>query len=456
LAIGVVAGGQGASAQSARVARARTIASHAAGELAIQKGDPADSLYRLARKAINDRDYRRAASLFKQIVDKYPSSDRAGDALYWRAWSLYHAGADARTKSDLDEALASLDQYSRTYGKNGQLASDAADLRGQIRAAQASLGDAAAAGDLAQAATRLRQQPSCSGSSADQEMRMAALEGLLTMNSEDAVPILKDVLKQRDRCRDELRKKAVWLISQKRAGDIVPTLLDVARNDPSTDVRGDAIFWLSQTRSEAVIPALDSVLFAGGDEEIRKKAIFSLSQFRDERARQSLRRAAEDGRLSEEIRGDAIFWLGNSHSNADLDYFKTLFKKTTNEELRSKIVQAVSQTGTPEATNWLLDVARDKSFDVETRKNALFWASQRRLLDLDQVMQIYNQARGDDAMQEQVIFVLSQRREPAAVDRLMDIAKGDSNIEMKKKAVFWLSQKNDPRVRQFLLDLIKK
>jgi HEAT repeat protein len=124
--------------------------------------------------------------------------------------------------------------------------------------------------------------------------------------------------------------------------------------------------------------------------------------------------------------------------------------------LRSKIVQAVSQTNTPEATNWLLDVARDKSFDVDTRKNALFWASQRHLLDLDQVMQIYNQSRGEDEMQEQVIFVLSQRREPAAVDKLMDIAKGDSNVEMKKKALFWLGQKNDPRVRQFILDLIKK
>jgi HEAT repeat protein len=318
------------------------------------------------------------------------------------------------------------------------------------------MGDARAAQQLAERADSLRQRPSCSGSNADQEMRMAALDGLLSMNADDAVPILKDVLKQRDRCRDELRKKAVWLLSQKRASDIVPTLLDVARNDPSMDVRGDAIFWLSQTRSEAVIPALDSVLFSAGDEEVRKKAIFSLSQFRDDRARQSLRRAAEDNRLSDDIRGDAIFWLGQTHSNADLDYFKTLFKNTRNEDLRSKIVQAVSQTNTPEATNWLLDVARDKSFDVDTRKNALFWASQRHLLDLDQVMQIYNQARGDDEMQEQVIFVLSQRREPAAVDKLMDIAKGDSNVEMRKKALFWLGQKNDPRVRQFILDLIKK
>jgi hypothetical protein len=59
-------------------------------------------------------------------------------------------------------------------------------------------------------------------------------------------------------------------------------------------------------------------------------------------------------------------------------------------------------------------------------------------------------------MQKHVIFILSQRREPAAVDKLMAIAKGDGDIEMRKQALFWLGQKNDPRIRQFIRDLINK
>src|SRR6185437_16513452 len=54
---------------------------------ALFPGDSADSLYRVARKALNDGDYRRAASLFGQIADAYPDSHYAGDALYWRAFS---------------------------------------------------------------------------------------------------------------------------------------------------------------------------------------------------------------------------------------------------------------------------------------------------------------------------------------------------------------------------------
>jgi HEAT repeat protein len=333
------------------------------------------------------------------------------------------------------------------------MASDATELRASIRTAQAKLGDANAAGDIAKAAGGLRQRGSCN--TADDEMRSAALQGLLSMNSEDAVPILKDVLKQRDPCREALRKQAVWMISQKRSADIVPSLLDVARNDPSSDVRGDAIFWLSQTRSAEAIPALDSILSSSRDEEIRKKAIFSLSQQNDERARQALKRAAENESMSEELRGDAVFWLGQARVT-DLDYFKNLFRKTKNAEIRSKIVQAVSNSQSNEAGSWLLDIARDKSFDIETRKNALFWASQRRALDFDQVSAIYDQTKGEEEMQKHVIFILSQRREPAAVDKLMAIAKGDGDVEMRKQALFWLGQKNDPRIRQFIRDLINK
>jgi HEAT repeat protein len=389
----------------------------ASGSVAVE--DAADSLYRAGRAALNDRDYRRASSLFKQLVDKYPSSARAGDALYWRAWALYQLGNTNRSKPELDDALAALDRYNSNYAKNGTMASDVTELRGQIRTAQAKLGDADAAGDIAVAVGRLRQAHACNN--ADDEMRSAALQGLLSMNSQDAVPILKDVLKQRDPCREALRKQAVWMISQKQGADIVSTLLEVARNDPSSDVRQDAIFWLSQTRSAEAIPALDSILSSSRDEEIRKKAIFSLSQYRDERARQVLKRAAENESMSEELRGDAVFWLGQARV-ADLDYFKTLFRKTKNAEIRSKIVQAVSNSQSAEAGSWLLDIARDKSFDIETRKNALFWASQRRTFDFDQVSSIYDQTKGDEEMQKQVIFVLSQRREPAAVDKLMAIA----------------------------------
>lgn len=420
---------------------------------AVAAEDPGDSLYRLGRQAVTDNDYRRAATLFKQVVDRYPSSQSVGEALYWRAWSLYHLGLDRRSKSDLDEALASVQKQRTSYPK---AASDGDDLAARIRTAQANLGDAKAAGDVADEAKKL-QQPGQPGRcvEADDQMRMAALQGLMSMNAEEALPILKQVLAQRDPCRVGLRKTALYMIANRRGDDAVTALLDVVRNDPSSEVQADAVYYLGTTHSDRATAALDSILFTGRDTELRTKAVYALSQVKTERAGQALKRAAQDEKLPNEVRGQATYWLGESRL-ADLDFFRALYKSTKSGELRSQIIHAVVGLKTPEVTKWLLDMAKDKTIDVESRKNAIYWANEQRTVDMNDLNAIYDQARGEDEVQKQVLFVYSNRKEPAAVDKLMAIAKSDPNIEMKKSALYWLGTKNDPRIKQFILDLIIK
>jgi hypothetical protein len=124
-------------------------------------------------------------------------------------------------------------------------------------------------------------------------------------------------------------------------------------------------------------------------------------------------------------------------------------------QLRKKITFSVAQHASPEAAGWLTDIAKDRSFDTDVRKDAIFWLSQTRAIDVQGLESIYNSAKDDEEIQKQVIFVYSQRREPAVVDKLMDIAKNDPQMRNRKEALFWLGQKNDPRVKKFLLDLIK-
>ena len=414
--------------------------------------DAADSLYRLGRQAINDDNYEKAVAIFRQVVDKYPKSQTASDALYWRAWASYQLGRDRHNKEYFDQALQAIDQLQDKYPKATSLA-DARDLRTRVRSAQASLGDSKAAGDIASQAKQLSQSTSCSGG--DDEMRMAALQGLMSMNATDALPILKQVLAQRDPCRVGLRKQAVYLIAQRRGDDVVGSLLEVARNDPSNEVQSDAVYWLSTTRSDRATAALDSVLFQGRDTDLRTKAVYALSQVGTQRAGEALRRAAQDEKLPEDVRGQATYWLGNARL-ADLDFFRALYKSTRSSNVHGQIIQAVVGLRTAEATQWLIDMAKDKTLDSESRKNAIYWAGQQRSVDMDQLNAIYEQARGDNDVQTQVLYVYSQRKESTAVDKLMAIAKSDQNIEMRKQALYWLGQKNDPRIRQFIRDLIMK
>jgi HEAT repeat protein len=59
-------------------------------------------------------------------------------------------------------------------------------------------------------------------------------------------------------------------------------------------------------------------------------------------------------------------------------------------------------------------------------------------------------------MREQLIFVYSQRDEPAALDKLIDIAKNDPNQELRKRALFWIGQSQDSRAVQALQEVIEQ
>src|SRR5207249_5695941 len=101
-------------------------------------------------------------------------------------------------------------------------------------------------------------QASCPSEDDEDDVRVAALNGLLQMDAANALPILKKVLARRDPCSAGLRRKAVFIVSQKHGGETEDILLDVARNDPDSEVRQQAVFWLSQVGSDRAVTALDS------------------------------------------------------------------------------------------------------------------------------------------------------------------------------------------------------
>ncbi len=407
-------------------------------------GDSADSLYRVARKALNNGDYRRAATLFRQIAESYPDSHYAGNALYWRAFSLYRRGGSDDLQSALDALDAQRSKYpaAATHG-------DASTLAARIRGELAKRGDQGAAVQVVRSAdSAVNGCPS-----EDDDMRVAALNALMQMDSQEALPVLRKVLARRDACSETLRNKAVFIVAQKEGDESADILLGVARSDPSSEVRQNAVFWLGQVSGDRSVSLLDSILLSTKDEDLQDKAIFALSQHGGERAGKILRDLVTQPGISEDAKSRVIFALGHYRGDAsDFAYLRELYPTLHSEELQDQVIQSMAQSDDPANRRWLLGVAQDAHQDVEIRKKALFWVGQGGVPIAD-LSTLYGQMT-DEALKEQVIFVLSQRDEREATDKLIDIARHDADIGLRKKAIFWLGQRNDPRVRQLLEDLI--
>ncbi len=427
----------------------------------------ADSLYRRAREALGRGDYRNAASLFDQITARYPKTRFAGDALYFRAFALYRAG----DTGDLRTALGSLETLSSKY-KGSSVQGDARTLRVRICGELAKRGDERCASEMegiasqgsssssggsstARAGSAIRQGQQCPDEDDEDDERIAALNALLQMDADRALPILEKVLARRDACSVALRRKAVFLVSQKGNEKAADILLNAAKTDPDKEVRGQALFWLGQTNDERAVGMLEDVLKTSTDGELQDKAIFGLSQHNSDRAQQALRNAALNSSLPRDRREQAIFWLGQKRGGPNAAFLRELYEKIDDASLKEKIIFSASQQKNPETRTWMLGVIANEKESVDLRKNALFWASQNRSVTMEELGKMYEQLR-DREMKEQVIFAMSQRRDSDAIDRLLDIARNEKDKELRKKAIFWLSQSKDPRVAKFLEDLISK
>jgi TolA-binding protein len=440
------------------------------------QGDPADSLYRVARASLNRGRYRDASTQFRELRRRYPKSGYVANSMYWEAFALYRDGGLER----LRRAAAVLDEQQQKYPESST-AGDASTLAVRIRGELARLGDndaAAAIAEDASGAVEAPAPPAAVASAArpsrvrapvarvrirdrdrdcgddESDMKVAALNALLQMDADRAVPILKQVLARRDSGSACLRRKAVFLVSQKQTDATEDILLDAARNDPDPEVKQQAVFWLSQVGTEKAVVALDSILARSDDPSLQEKAIFALSQHRGGRAAAALRAYVERKDAPEEMREKAVFWLGQSNDTENPAFLRTVYGRTGNDALKQKILFALSQSRGRENQQFLLDVARNKNETIEVRKQALFWAGQSGTVGTSDLTSLYA-TMPDREMREQIIFVLSQRNnDPTAMDKLIDIARKDPDPELRKRALFWVGQSKDPRATQLLQDIL--
>ncbi len=472
------------------------------------QGDPADSLYKLAREHLNQGDYRQAAALFRSLVDRYPNSSYAPDALYWHAFALYRQGGseelrraqvalqeqkkrfpNANTRGDAEalaaringalartgdadaaeavtaEARAAAFEAERAGAVADQVAVQAERTGAEMEAAKAGMEAAKAALEAARPAMEVvgamgpggsRRQalpPECAGQEEKAAMRVAALNALLQMDADQALPVLRDVLKRRDACSAPLRRQAVFLISQKRTDETEDILLDLVRNDPDPGVREQAVFWLSQVPGPKALKAIQEVLASATDRSLQEKALFALSQHRSPEAAAALRRFADNAAAPADLREKAIFWIGQDATADNAEFLRQLFKRADNPRTKERILFSLSQMHGSGDSRFLVDVATDASQPLNVRKQALFWASQEGGLSVAELSKLYD-ASADKSMREQILFAMSQRKD--AVDKLLEVARTEKDPSLRSKAIFWLGQSRDPRAAKVLQEIINQ
>ncbi len=439
--------------------------------------DKAEDTYRKARHALNRSAYVKAAEYFAQVHTDHASSKYAADALYWDAFARYRIGK----RQGMLQAVELLDLQADRFPEATTIL-DSQELIVRLEGKLAELGESDAIYHVYRDAERLgaestrfaietlhasalptavefvdlrtpQRSEAEKAEQAELEMRVMALNALMNMDSERAVPILKKVLANHDN-HAELRTKALFILSQADGEEAEEILLQVLHEDEDTEVRKMAVFWLGQSSSEESLAQLCSMLKSETESEIRKQVLFAIGQNTSDQAMMTLRDLARDDKTHSDDREMAIFWIGQRGDAESMEILKDIYKDLDSNEAKERVLFSVAQNE-HEGGEWLLSVMRDKKEDKELRGRALFWAGQMGEVPLGDIVAFYNEAE-DEEIKEQVLFTLAQHGSTEAIDELMKIVGKEDSIELRTRAVFWIGQSDHPRAAEFLEDIISQ
>ena len=266
-----------------------------------------------------------------------------------------------------------------------------------------------------------------------------------------------------DKHTSRTRRQAIQWLGLLGDASTVPALVSFTRgatgpvddNRDGESLSSAATSALSMIEDGAGIPALMQ-LARNGSTSVRKNAVFWLAQSGDARGLKVIHTVIEDAKEDERVRKHAIFSLGNNDEvpAAEGEYLRSMFSKLDSDALKESVLQAMAN-GRSENGAWLLARTKESRESVKVRKSALFWAGQRETTSTADLVAAYH-GMDDRTLQDQAIFVISQRDDDAAINALMKIARDDPDAKMRSKALFWLAQKRDPRAAKLIGELVLK
>lgn len=188
--------------------------------------------------------------------------------------------------------------------------------------------------------------------------------------------------------------------------------------------------------------------------DLRQNAVLWIGSYDDEGASRALRDLVSDASLDDAVRGAAIIALGRDDpSDDDVAWLRRLYPSIT-DKLRSDVFLTVSRSDSPRASAWLADVAADDAESEHTREQAMFWLGQSRA-PTSGLVRLYDRLDRPE-LRRHFAFVLSQRRDDKALDKLIDIADHDPDRQVRHQALFWLGQSKDPRALAYIRELVTR
>jgi len=368
-----------------------------------------EEAYERGTEALDQEQWDRAIQAFDSVVRM--AGRKVDGALYWKAYALNKAGRP----SDALTVVAQL----RKSAPQSRWINDARALELEIKQRSGQ-----------------RTPPEAE---VDEDLKLMALNGLMSSDSERALPLLEKFLSGGS--SPKLRERALFVLSQSNAPRAREIVVGIARGQQSPELQETAIRYLGLFGGDANKQALADLYGSSSDMAV-KKAVLQSFMVSGQKARVL---AAARTEKSEELRKTAIHLLGVMGAQEEL---WQMYQAEPSVDVKKAILHALFVGG---GADRLTEVARNEK-DRELRKAALHSLGVMGSRTADVLLSIY-QSDPDPEIRKQVLHGLFVQ---GSVKPLIQIARTEKDPELRKQAVSHLSHMGSKEATDFLVELLNK
>ncbi len=366
-------------------------------------------IYRDAQRALDLGDWSGAEDLFSHIAEQ--SGPEADAALYWQAWAQHKNGRSA-------VAAQTLRKLENRYPDSSWI--------DDARALQVEIGNGSSA--------------EWAEDNGDEELKLYALNSLLSVEPERAIPILEKYL--RGDYSPRLKERAMFVLSQSESPQARALLVELATSNADPALAMTAIQFLGLDFSPETATHLEAIYQSTNDIRVKSQILEALSLGQHE----DLILEAARGEQDPELRGRAIELLGVMDAVPEL---QDLYSSETSVPLRARILEALFIAGDADT---LLEVARSES-DPVLRMKAIEGLALTDSAETSQALSTLYEASDDSRVKSKIIeaYMLQDNTEA-----LVQLVENESDSQLRRQALELLSMMDSEAAAEYMIEILEQ
>ena len=365
--------------------------------------------YEDGRDYLDDAHWSQAVRAFDKVIALGISS-RAPGAYYWKAYAL-------SKQSRAQDALGVLAEMERAHPES-RWSDDARVLQVELRQSSG--------------------KPVSPESESNEELKLIALNALMHVDQERALPMLEKIL--RGHSSPQMKEQALFVLVQTDSPRAREIVMDIAQGNSSPDLQYVALEHIGMFGESANLPFLKEI-WDSTDDLRAKRAI--LGSYMMAEATPELLAIAENER-DDDLRREALQYLG--HMDAEEELLR-LYDRVDSVEDKGHILEGLAMSNNIDK---LMEVSRTEK-NAELRLKAI---QSLGMVDDPRAEKFLLELYESDDSVEVKGTILEAMMWHGNVDLLIRIARTESNRELKLRAVEVLSMMDSPQATEFLLELL--